>query len=844
MDSLARRVVESFPPTSENYQKAIDHLKSRFGKEKILVEVYVRDLLKLVISNSNGNQKVSLGTLYDKLETKLRALESLGMTSDKYAAMLYPLVESCLSDDILVAWERIRNERHGSEEDNEGQLMKLMRFLQGEVESNIRLEMAKNGITSDEELLHETPKKRQKVMLEAITTSDLYKDQANGCLFCGNHHASQDCGNAARWTQSERIRKVWKAGKCFKCLKKNHLSRTCKEKIRCQKCNGNHYKLLCKSEDYKQGQKINAFSNYFVYDNIFMQILLVKLQGNRSDQCIRSMIDSGSTRSYVTRKAAEHFGLEVIGTIEISHNIFGGSVTSTRRRSVYEVIISGMNERFQGKFQVVEVDTICNSISPTSKGPWIEELAEEGIILSDCLDHECPIHVLFGLDTASKLYTEQIFETKDGPVAFETKFVWTMMGVTMVKGSILPRNDNSFIYSMLFNSTNIQDLWNLEIIGIHDAAERVNKEELSRSAMTHFKKSIKILNDGRYEVALPWTEGHQKVASNRELAERRLISAFRKLSQLQKVDAYQKIFDEWLRLGIIEKVPMRKYDKEDVSYLPHHPVFNDKSSTTPIRPVFDASARSKGFPSLNNCLEKGQNLLLQIPEILISFRENQYAVTSDIKKAFLQISVQQEDRDYLRFLWYEDGKIIILRHCRVVFGISSSPFLLAATLNHHLENESGNAAKRLRKSVYVDNCVTPFKTVRERDDFVKEATEVCAKAQFELKGWVSNVGNVPEVGSPQCGLAIGEASIVSVLGLLWNVREDTLSIDLRKLEMSNYESITKRTILAATHRIFDPLGFIAPSLLLPKLLLQELCRKKLKWDDKVPDEVKKKFLRS
>ncbi|XP_037041742.1 uncharacterized protein LOC119078344 [Bradysia coprophila] len=52
--SVARRVVKSFPPTGENYEKAIQHLKSRFGKENVLVEVYVRDLLKLVLKNTNG----------------------------------------------------------------------------------------------------------------------------------------------------------------------------------------------------------------------------------------------------------------------------------------------------------------------------------------------------------------------------------------------------------------------------------------------------------------------------------------------------------------------------------------------------------------------------------------------------------------------------------------------------------------------------------------------------------------------------------------------------------------------------------------------------------------------
>ncbi|GIY77007.1 uncharacterized protein CDAR_273371 [Caerostris darwini] len=97
----ARELVESFPPSKENYHKAIDSLKSRFGQDDLLVEFYVRELLKLTISMNSRDQKVKLPTLYDRIETQLRALESLGVTTEKYAAMLFPLVESCLSEEVL-----------------------------------------------------------------------------------------------------------------------------------------------------------------------------------------------------------------------------------------------------------------------------------------------------------------------------------------------------------------------------------------------------------------------------------------------------------------------------------------------------------------------------------------------------------------------------------------------------------------------------------------------------------------------------------------------------------------------------------------------------------------------
>ena len=82
-------------------------------------------------------------------------------------------------------------------------------------------------------------------------------------------------------------------------------------------------------------------------------------------------------------------------------------------------------------------------------------------------------------------------------------------------------------------------------------------------------------------------------------------------------------------------------------------------------------------------------------DILLRFRSYRVALTADIEKAFLMISVNQRDRDALRFLWVDnvqqrEPKIITLRFTRVVFGVSSSPFLLNATIRHHLEKFSAS----------------------------------------------------------------------------------------------------------------------------------------------------------
>ncbi|KAF2897422.1 hypothetical protein ILUMI_08748, partial [Ignelater luminosus] len=102
------KVVMSYLISGKNYDKAVEDLKERFGREKILIEVYVRDLLKLVIKNAKDTTE-------------------LIVTSDKCAEILYPVVEPCLPKDILMTWQK----NSSYEED----LEKIVEFLKKEVNS-------------------------------------------------------------------------------------------------------------------------------------------------------------------------------------------------------------------------------------------------------------------------------------------------------------------------------------------------------------------------------------------------------------------------------------------------------------------------------------------------------------------------------------------------------------------------------------------------------------------------------------------------------------------------------------------------------------------------------------
>lgn len=123
----------------------------------------------------------------------------------------------------------------------------------------------------------------------------------------------------------------------------------------------------------------------------------------------------------------------------------------------------------------------------------------------------------------------------------------------------------------------------------------------------------------------------------------------KRLQQEDLFDDYNAIFSNWLKEGIIEKVPAFEVTKKGY-YLSHRLVIK-KEGTTKIRPVFDASAESKDSSLLNQCLETGPKFIEFIPTLLHRFREIKIGVTADITKTFLQINISSAEKDVLRFLW-------------------------------------------------------------------------------------------------------------------------------------------------------------------------------------------------
>jgi hypothetical protein len=267
-------------------------------------------------------------------------------------------------------------------------------------------------------------------------------------------------------------------------------------------------------------------------------------------------------------------------------------------------------------------------------------LRDRGIEVS--LEEERPIEVLIGADVYGKLLKGRREILQCGLVAIETYLGWIVTG----KMQSCTKASSMTVLSMFVYSETVSKLWELDVLGIQDPNRRKSSEEAEMAVQAYFLDTVKVNDDGRCEVRLPWIEGHPPVPRNINLAKKRLENVLRKLEEGKLKAAYDEVFVDWLQEGIIEEIPMSQWDEGH--YLPHRPVVRE-SGTTRVRSVFDASARERGQPSLNQCLEKGMNLIEIIPALLLRFRLHRIGIIADIRKAFLQISLCREDRDFLRF---------------------------------------------------------------------------------------------------------------------------------------------------------------------------------------------------
>ncbi|GFS28562.1 integrase catalytic domain-containing protein, partial [Nephila pilipes] len=235
--------------------------------------------------------------------------------------------------------------------------------------------------------------------------------------------------------------------------------------------------------------------------------------------------------------------------------------------------------------------------------------------------------------------------------------------------------------------------------------------------------------------------------------------------------------------------------------------------------------------------------------MLLRFRLSKIAITSDGSQAFLQLILADEDRDATRFLWYKteytsDGnlciadEIVTYRFTRLPFGLTSSPFLLSASLRElatMYKQTYPIATKHIENNTYMDDFVIGTSTDTEAITLYREMLQLTSHISLPLAKWTTNSKALQGVWKQE---NVPFREITQVLGVEWDTDKDVFQIDVQaKIVEASKEPVTKRLLLKLLSKFYDPLGLFAPVTVIVKILFHYTWLSGIKWDELLPPAV-------
>ncbi|XP_063607690.1 uncharacterized protein LOC134782212 [Penaeus indicus] len=642
-------------------EKADIPVITKFSYLQSLLEGRAKGVVK-GFAHTEANYQIAC----DLLKKDLEDLNALGVTEEQCEVFLTPLILSCLPEELRLEWAR---EGSGRESD----ISWLLQFLQKEIE---RSETFKAVLGKAEGRFVESEKRRVPSASALYTSSEV---GSSYCAFCSKKHKSEKC-----WD-------IQKLSEAF-------IKGTAKGEINTDKA--------------------------MESDMSVKKVTRVKVYGDSGICCEATLFDTGSDRSYVSSNLVKKVKPKWVSSETVSYAAFGGSKFPPGKQSnIFDLKLVGL----QGvkHLMALEIPKVCAPLTRPCIPSKLVDAFSDFQLADDYKNYShLSIDILVGLDAYWGFMDPEIKPYhSNGLVAQKSVFGWVLSGSWM-NSSDKPFESTQMLCIGNVTDSDLSEFWSLESVGINQK-ETVSNPFTSDPVLQQFCGNVKF--DGeRYEVGLPWKsdECKKNLRNNEGLARKRLEGLERKLDkdpQLKK--QYSEVFTGYEEEGIIEEVPSNEVlSSQPTYYMPHRPVVKESSASTKIRSVFDASAASYNDISLNDCLESGPSLNPDLVKVLIRFRWK-VALTADITKVFLQICVQEKDRDVHRFLWKCKDSIRIMRFVRVPFGNTSSPFLLNATINTEVIEE-------LKENLYVDDWLSGADSAEEASVKFKEAQRILALDQF------------------------------------------------------------------------------------------------------------------
>ncbi|XP_062698658.1 uncharacterized protein LOC134284186 [Aedes albopictus] len=438
------------------------------------------------------------------------------------------------------------------------------------------------------------------------------------------------------------------------------------------------------------------------------------------------------------------------------------------------------------------------------------------------------------------------------PVATKTRLGWTVFG-NMTESNM----HHSFHICECTTDEKLHDLvkefFAAENLGITSGPLPEGIEDARAKAI--LRDTTRKDSDGHFETGLLWRYDQFEFPPSYMMAARRFRCLERRLrTQTELRNNLDKQIAEYLVKGYAHKASQQEIECADPKrawYLPLGVVISPKKPGK-IRIIWDAAAKVDGV-SFNSMLLKGPDMLTSLPSVLFRFRERKFCVTADIKEMYHQVKIRPVDRSSQRFLYRSDPSEELETYIMDVatFGSTCSPCSAQHVKNLNAaewKDVYPEAASAIVENHYVDDYLDSRDTEDELASIAGDVRTVHSKAGFDLRNWRSNSNTVlQKLGEEPAstGKIIGEdksSRTERVLGMTWLPDEDAftfaliLPADLQRMTIGN-GAVTKRGILRMLMSLFDPHGLISNFLVHGKILIQDLWRSGVTWDEAIPQDI-------
>ena len=343
---------------------------------------------------------------------------------------------------------------------------------------------------------------------------------------------------------------------------------------------------------------------------VLLATLVVSVPDSTGQQQLcRVFLDPGSESNFVSEDCVQRLGLKRKKTCVTVSGI--GGVAGEPAKGQVNLTLLSLKGQFTINLNALVYRRLTGNLMPRQKckSDWPHlaglDLSDPGYFKPSAID------ILLGATAAGQIMLPGIVRgPPNSPVAQLTKFGWMLSGAVEMHSPFDPTHSMSSSAQVSSSHVmcrvdeeclqdSIERFWKLEEL----EPAQCNLSSEDQRCEDHFASTHQRSPDGTYTVELPFKNSDLVLGNSRDAAVKRFLRVENRLVANPSVQAqYVKAMQDSIALNFLELVPANELSKPASAsyYLPHREVVKESSSSTKVRIVYDASAKSASGNSLND----------------------------------------------------------------------------------------------------------------------------------------------------------------------------------------------------------------------------------------------------